>query len=213
MPERDWDQRYHDNDLPWDTGRPDPHLTAFVTERALTPRRTLEVGCGTGTNALWLAEHGFDVLGVDVSPRAIELANAKLETCDPAIAERCRFATLDFLVGELPSQPFAVVYDRGCFHVFDAPDDRARFAERVATCLGPEGLWLSLIGSTEGPARDHGPPRRSIRDLAEAIEPVLEFVELRSLEFPAKLPSPAAAWLCLFRRRKVPAQPSTERPM
>jgi hypothetical protein len=75
--------------------------------------------------------------------------------------------------------------------------------------LAPGGLWLSLIGSTEGTPRDTGPPRRSARDLVSAIEPVLEMVELRSIHFDLHLEMPPAAWLCLSRVRAVPAQPST----
>ncbi|HLU66750.1 MAG TPA: hypothetical protein VKZ63_10765, partial [Kofleriaceae bacterium] len=107
--------------------------------------------------------------------------------------------------------PFDLVFDRGCFHVFDEPADRQRFAEKVAACLGPDGMWLSLIGSTEGPPRDHGPPRRSARDIASAVEPSLAIVELRAIEFDLNLPIQADAWLLLARRRAVPAQPSTRR--
>ena len=71
--------------------------------------------------------------------------------------------------------------------MFDEPDERQRFAAHVAAALGPGGLWLSLIGSTEGPARDVGPPRRSAREVTLAIEPALEIVELRSAEFRGQL--------------------------
>jgi SAM-dependent methyltransferase len=164
--------------------------------------RALEVGCGTGTNTLWLAAHGFEALGVDVSPLAIDRARAKMG--DGA----SRFEVLDFLQ-DPPEGPFDFVFDRGCFHVFDAPEVRARFAALVASVLTPGGLWLSLIGSTEGAPRDTGPPRRSVRDIASAVEPVLEIVQLRSIQFDLDLEMPPAAWLCLSRVRAVPAQPST----
>ncbi|KIG14903.1 hypothetical protein DB30_06205 [Enhygromyxa salina] len=76
----------------------------------------------------------------------------------------------------------------------------------MADSLGPGGEWLSLVGSTEGPAREQGPPRRSARDLVEAVEPVLELIELRSSEFDGSV---AKAWQLLARVREVPAQPST----
>ena len=56
--------------LSWDTGQPEPLLVEFVTSGGISPARTLEIGAGIGTNAIWLAERGFDVLGVDVSPLA-----------------------------------------------------------------------------------------------------------------------------------------------
>jgi hypothetical protein len=109
----------------------------------------------------------------------------------------CRFAALDFLAAS-PEGPFSFVFDRGCFHVFDEPEERARFAAQVAAVLAPGGLWLSLIGSTEGPSREIGPPRRSAREVALAIEPALEIVELRAAEFRDR---GAKAWFCLARRR------------
>jgi hypothetical protein len=60
-------------------------------------------------------------------------------------------------------------------------------------------LWLSLIGSTEGPPREFGPPRRSAREIVLAVE-------LRSAEFRGH---DVKAWFCLSRRRTIPAQPST----
>ena len=205
MPEQDWDARYRTDDIPWDTGEPDPHLVAWLDAGSVTSGRVLDVGCGTGTNALFLAARGFEVLGVDISARAIALADQKRASTEGAV----RFLELDFLRDEVPGGPFDFVFDRGVFHVFDAAADRARFAERVAALLAPKGRWLSLSGSTEGPPRDHGPPRRTARDLSNAIEPVLEIVALRATRFPANLPSPAMAWLLEARARAVPAQPST----
>ncbi len=202
MPHPSWNESYASGQLPWDTGQPEPLLVEFVTSGGVAPSLTLEIGVGTGTNAIWLAERGFDVLGVDVSPLAIERAHAKMEER----VLRCRFATLDFLAAPPPDGPFQFVFDRGCFHVFDEPAERQRFAAQVAAALAPGGLWLSLIGSTEGPPREVGPPRRSAREVALAIEPLLEVVELRSAEFRG---NDAKAWFCLSRQRTMPAQPST----
>jgi SAM-dependent methyltransferase len=204
MPDHDWNEHYASGQMPWDSDEPDPALVATVEAGTIPAGRALEVGCGTGTNALWLAAHGFDALGVDVSPLAIDRARAKMG--DAAIA--CRFEVLDFLK-DRPEGPFDFVFDRGCFHVFDAPEVRARFAALVAAVLTPGGLWLSLIGSTEGTPRDTGPPRRSARDIASAVEPALEIVQLRSIHFDPHLDMPPAAWLCLSRARAVLAQPST----
>jgi hypothetical protein len=93
--------------------------------------------------------------------------------------------------------------------VFDARKVRARFASLVAGVLAPGGLWLSLIGSTEGGPRDTGPPRRSARDITGAVEPALEIVELRAIHFDLSVEVPPGAWLCLSRMRALPAQPST----
>lgn len=205
MPHRDWNESYAAGDMPWDTGEPDNHLVEFMRSGTVVPGRALDIGCGTGTNVLWLARQGFAVLGIDVARLAIERAREK--AADARLD--CQFETLDFLNDGPSGDPFDFVFDRGCFHVFDEHEERALFAERVSALLAPNGRWLSLIGSTEGGERDWGPPRRTVRDVAGAIEPVLEILELRSVEFRAKLPGPAAAWFCLSRPREVPAVPST----
>jgi SAM-dependent methyltransferase len=198
MPHPSWNESYASGQLPWDTGQPEPLLVEFVTSAAVTPGSALEIGAGTGTNSIWMAERSFDVLGVDVAPLAVERAQAKME----GRALRCRFAAWNFLAAPLPGGPFQFVFDRGCFHVFDEPGEREQFAAQVAAVLEPGGLWLSLIGSTEGPPREIGPPRRSAREVTLAIEPALEIVELRSTEFRG---SNAEAWFCLSRRRTMPA--------
>jgi SAM-dependent methyltransferase len=202
MPHPSWNESYASGQLPWDTGQPEPLLVEFVASSGVKPGLTLEIGAGTGTNAIWMAERGFNVLGVDVSTLAVEKARAKME----GRPLPCRFEALDFLAGTPPGGPFQFVFDRSCFHVFDEPDERQRFAARVAATLAPGGLWLSLIGSTEGPAHEVGPPRRSAVEVILAIEPVLEVVELRSAEFHDHN---AKAWFCLSRQRMIPAQPSS----
>ncbi len=201
-----WNDRYASGDMPWDTGQPDPLLVAFVESGGIAPGRALEIGAGTGTNAIWLAQHGFDVVGVDLSPLAVEKARAKL----PGSSLRCRFAVNDFLAAAPPGGPFDFVFDRAVLHVFDEHEDRCRFAARVAAVLTDGGLWLSLSGSTEGPARDTGPPRRTAREIIGAIEPELELVELRAAEFSSQTET-VKGWRCLSRRRAMPAQPSTRR--
>jgi SAM-dependent methyltransferase len=200
-----WNDNYARGFVPWDTGLPDPMLIELVNSGSLPTGRALDVGCGTGTNAIWLAQHGYDALGVDLAPLAIEQAVAKL----PA-GVACRFATLDFLAAAPAGGPFDLVFDRGCFHTFDADSERDAFAARVASVLAPGGAWVSLIGSTEGPPRDMGPPRRTARDVLAAVEPHLELVSLRSAEF-RDTPVPAMAWICVARRRAVPAQPASRR--
>lgn len=207
MGQPDWDARYCSGDTPWDTGLPDTYLVDFVRSGQIDRGHALEVGCGTGTNSLWLCRNGYTVLGIDVSARALKQARSKVG----AEGGKTRFMRLDFLEDSIGGGPFNLVFDRGCFHLFDRQTDRETFARRVASLLDREGRWLSLIGSTEGSARDYGPPRRSARDVMDAIEPVLEILELRSISFRENLPAPVAAWLCLSRPRAMAAQSSTHR--
>ncbi|MBZ0205327.1 MAG: class I SAM-dependent methyltransferase [Flavobacteriales bacterium] len=208
MPQRDWNESYSSGEVPWDTGKPDALLVDTVRNGTVTPGRVLEVGCGTGTNAIWLASQGFTVLGIDVAPLAIEKARKKAT----AVGVDCRFEVMDLLKDHgIPGGPYDFVFDRGCFHIFDSAEERTRFAQRVEAQLKPGGQWLSLIGSTEGPERESGPPRRSARDVTNAVEPAMEILELHSAVFHADIPEAAAAWFCLSRKRHIPAVPSTRR--
>ena len=64
----DFDERYRKGDLPWDTGRQDKNLELVIKEQTITPCHTLEFGAGTGTDAIWLAQKGFKVTALDISP-------------------------------------------------------------------------------------------------------------------------------------------------
>lgn len=202
-----WNERYQAGELPWDTGRPDPHLVAAFADGTLPPGRALEIGCGTGTNAVWLAAQGCAVTAIDVSEAAIERARARAAAAGVDID----FRVVDLLAEPIPGAPFDLVFDRGCFHVFDRPEDQATFARKVAGVLAPDGRWLSLIGSTEGAPRDMGPPRRSARDIATAIEPHLAITELSLGLMDTTNQGSAPAWRCLAAARAIPAQPSTRR--
>ena len=199
MPEQtNWDERYQTGDLPWDSGVPSEHLVATVNAHAIRACPALVIGCGTGTNAIWLAENGFEVTAVDVSPVAVEQAEAKIA----AAGVSCKCQVLDILSGDLPGAAYGFAFDRGCFHSFGESAERARYADVVRRSLREDGLWLSLIGSTDGPPREMGPPRRSLRDIAEAVEPCFEVLDLRTDHFHGKLPDPPRNWVCLMRKRE-----------
>lgn len=198
----DWDENYITGETPWDSGVPEPVLVQAVADSMLPSGRVLEIGCGTGTNARYLAEQGFEVVAVDVSPTAIEQARAKNSLTG------ITYAVLDVLEGPLPDGPFDAVVDRGCYHVFGRIEQQETFVTKVSGALREGGCWLSLIGSTEGAPRDHGPPRRSAANVIDVVEPHLQLVMLRECAFADSKGSPMA-WLCLFRKRTQPAQPAT----
>ena len=200
----DWEQLYRDEFTPWDTGRPESHLIETVTELPVSPCRALDVGCGTGANAIWLAEQGFEVIGIDLSATAIDLAREK-----PG-AYRCEFVQMDFLTVSMDRADFRFVFDMGCFHTFHDHDSRERFARTVAASLEAEGLWLSICGSCDGP--ELGPPRRSALEITRAVEDYFEILslkatcldelsaaELEALELPPG--TRPRAWACLMRKR------------
>src|SRR5690349_11870900 len=109
----DWNASYANSNTPWDSGVPSQYLEGFITEGRVKPCRALELGCGTGTNAVYLAQQGFDVTAVDLSPIALERAREK--------AARAK-VKVNFVEGDVTALPdlggtFPFVFDRGTYHV------------------------------------------------------------------------------------------------
>src|SRR5947207_14070709 len=68
---------------PWDSGVPPPELKDLVEgPNRKTPGKALDLGCGTGTNAIYMTQHGWDVTAIDFVPRAIETARAKAQAAN-----------------------------------------------------------------------------------------------------------------------------------
>ena len=143
---------------PWDIGRPQPEVVRLADDGEMVGS-VLDVGCGTGENALELARRGLDVLGVDAAPTAIRRARDKAE----ARGSQARFEVADALELSSLGREFDSVLDCGLFHVFD-DDDRRRYVAslRDAIRAGAGSLcWCSATSSPPtGAARD-GSPRRS----------------------------------------------------
>jgi 2-polyprenyl-3-methyl-5-hydroxy-6-metoxy-1,4-benzoquinol methylase len=73
MDTRGWDERYRSSQRPAEDLEAAPNPLLIETAQRLTPGKALDLACGTGRNALWLAEHGWSVTAVDGSPAAIEI--------------------------------------------------------------------------------------------------------------------------------------------
>jgi SAM-dependent methyltransferase len=123
----------------WDTGITPPELRAFVENGRTPPGRALDLGCGTGTNVVYLARHGWDAVGVDFVPAAI--GRAKRRAREAGVADRARFLVAD--VTRLPDlgPPFDLALDMGCLHSLPA-DRRVEYARGLAARLRPGAAYL-----------------------------------------------------------------------
>jgi len=200
----DWEQLYRDDFTPWDTGRPDSHLIQTVTEMPVSPCRVLDVGCGTGESAIWLAQQGFKVTAIDISEIALNLSRKK-----PG-SEKCEFIQMDFLKASMPETNYGFIFDMGCFHTFHDDELRNQFAQKVSISLLEKGLWLSISGNCDGP--EMGPPRLSAQEITVSVESHFEILYLKATELDELSKSeletlglPAGtcprAWACLMRKR------------
>jgi SAM-dependent methyltransferase len=158
-----WDASYRDGPAPWDIGRPQPALEELAAHGGLISP-ILDVGCGTGENALHFAARGHDVLGIDVAPTAIRAACLKARSRGvPA-----RFAVADALQLRRLTTQFRTVVDCGLFHTFDAEEQR-QYASSLAAATAPGGSLYVLCFSDAGTIQ--GPHPVSQRDLRTAFRP------------------------------------------
>ncbi|MBM4378925.1 MAG: class I SAM-dependent methyltransferase [Deltaproteobacteria bacterium] len=149
----DFDEVYARGAPPWDTGRPQEQVVSLFDEGEFNGR-LLDVGCGTGENALYLSQKGYDVTGVDGSAVALERARAKAERRGLPVS----FVQGDALrLPELSLGIFDTVLDCGLFHVFTNAE-RLRYLRALETVLLPGGRVHVLCFSDI--ERDWGGPRR-----------------------------------------------------
>jgi SAM-dependent methyltransferase len=158
-----WDAAYAESTPPpWDVGQPQP---AFVrlAEQGLLTGQVLDVGCGTGEQALLVASSGADVLGVDVSPLALEQARGKAA----ARGIKVRFEVADALSLADLGLSFDTIIDSGLFHIFD-DESRTRYVASLASVLRPGGRLYLMCFSDRQPGT-FGPRRISQDELRAAF--------------------------------------------
>ncbi|MEV3964279.1 class I SAM-dependent methyltransferase [Nocardia sp. NPDC050193] len=158
-----WDASYHDGPAPWDTGRPQPAVVRVTAEGGFTGS-VLDAGCGTGENALHIAESGVPVLGVDVAETA--LAAAREKAADRGI--EAEFVAADALEPSGIDRRFDTVLDCGLFHTFDT-EERRPYVASLASLTAPGATLYLLCFSDEGP--DLGPHPVSLEELNAAFTP------------------------------------------
>lgn len=200
-----WNQRYIDANTPWDSGIPSEELQRFVKSGIVKPGRALEIGCGTGTNAIFLAQNGFDVTGVDLSDAALQQARDKAAAAGTSI----KFVEADVTKLALDEQPFPFVFDRGTYHIV-RHNDLKGFQSVLSKFVAPGGYFLVLAGNANdnGPP-EQGPPRVSASDLCHELEcdsfdlVNLEEAHFHGIRVGGEELTPLS-WKALFRRRSSP---------
>jgi len=175
-----WEDAY-ETVPPWDVGRPQPTFVELVRARELNKGRVLDVGCGTGENALYLAENGFSVIGVDLSSRAIAAARAKTAK---------RRLNVDFRAGNALSLDFKDslfdnVIDSGLFHTF-TDNDRPVYAGEMARVLAPRGRYFMLCFSEKEPTGWGGPRRVTKEEIEATFSSLFKINYIRDASFATR---------------------------
>lgn len=151
-------ERYLAGDVPWDHELPPPEVVATVD--GLAPGRALDLGCGYGRTAIYLAGRGWRVDGVDFIPEAV--AGARERAATAGVGDRCAFheapvTDLGFLDGR-----YDLAVDVGCLHSLAEAGLRA-YHRHLVRLLGPEGLFL-LFAHLQEAGEDAADGRRWLEE-------------------------------------------------
>lgn len=162
----DWYARADYRRMPWFSPRPSPWLVAAVRDRSIARGvSVLDVGCGTGSNTLWLQRRGFRSVGVDVSRTAIAVATRRARTAGLAATFRvANAADLPFRSGA-----FGAALDTGCFHSLPLRL-RPRYAGEIARVLRPGAPFLLTWIPREVRASVGPPHRPALAEVASVFE-------------------------------------------
>lgn len=150
--------------VPWDTKAPKENVVAWQ-EQALISGDVLDIGCGLGDNAIFLARHGHRVTALDISPTA--LITAERRAADAGVHVTFAVADAAELTGY--QQAFDTIVDSGMFHCLDDPA-KASYAAAAYRAARPGARLLMACFSPDNPD-----PRRQQRGVAEStLREILE---------------------------------------
>lgn len=169
-----WEELYQEQEvesMPWFNPNLDPDIEKSLTKLNVTTGNVLDIGTGPGTQAIILAERGFQVTATDLSQTAIKKAAAKVQGRGLNI----NWQQDDILNSKLPGE-FDLIIDRGCFHVFP-PESRQTYVNVVSSLLKSPGyLLLKCFSHLE--TREGGPYRFTPEEIGEIFSSKLQIVSL-----------------------------------
>jgi len=150
----DWDSDYESGNFKhWEPIPPSPEISALVASGSIKKdAEILDVGCGGGLDAIFLAQIGFSVAGIDVSRKALEIARDRSKKAGVRV-DWLRGSTLDL---PIESEALDWVTDRGLFHLIE-DSERPKYSSEVFRVLKPNGHLLIRGASEESSAERFNP--------------------------------------------------------
>jgi len=199
-----FDDAYKSNTAPWVIGEPQPAIVELERSGQIHSK-VLDVGCGTGEHTILLTRLGYDVLGIDAAPTAIEqaIANAAEKGVD------ARFEVADVM--KLGGEPLhSTIVDSALFHIFDDAD-RARYVRALHAACRPGAsahvLALSDRGRGFGPEVSESAIREAFVDgwVLESLDQttyrgVVQEPHVEAIGLPVGTVVDEPAWLARARR-------------
>ncbi len=143
-PEGFWQARYAEATATGRVWSEEPNPTLVAEAGALPPGAALDVGCGEGADAVWLAAHGWRVTAADVAPAALERGAAAARPAGEEVAERIEWVRHDLRTWEPPAEAFDLVT---AHFVHVTHEERPGMLERWASAVAPGGTLLVVAHS------------------------------------------------------------------
>jgi len=193
--------------IPWNNETPPEQFIDLVETGKVQPCRAIDLGCGAGNYAIYLAAHGFEVTGVDSSPAAITIAEGNARKHNV----RCRFIIAD-LLGDLHEIPghFDFAFDwEFLHHIF--PEDREKYVQNVSKIL-TSGAWYLSVSFAETDPHFGGTGKfrttpigttlyfSSESELRELFSPVFIIHDLKTIEVGGRFGIHRAVYVLSQRR-------------
>ena len=194
---RGFEDVYHSQrpeQLPWFWRDLDPDFVSTLQQLGLTQGSVVDLGGGSGTQAIAMAKLGFTATSTDFSAAALEGGREFARQANVQVN-----FLLDDVTNSRLTTKFDLVFDRGCYHII-APARRADYLRTVLRCLAPGGWFLLKCFSSDEPARP-GPFRFSESEIRDFFGTSLDIVELRKTEFPGAREIFPKALFALMRHR------------
>ncbi len=189
-----FESAYRNGVPPWDIGRPQPAIVRLAG-RGLIAGDVIDVGCGTGENALYLASRGLAVVGVDAAPTAIAQAQDKARLRGSSAT----FVVADALALEGLGRTFECAIDCGLFHTF-SDAERVRFERSLFQILRVGARYVLLCFNEREPG-EWGPRRVTQAEIRATFATGWTTDSIVAERFAAHLPGDGAqAWLALLTR-------------
>jgi SAM-dependent methyltransferase len=191
--------RAYEGTPPWEIGHAQPEFVRLEAEGEIRGR-VLDVGCGTGENALYYASRGHETWGIDFAPNAIRRAREKAAGRSKPV----RFEVASALELSSFGETFETVTDCGIFHTF-LDEHRPVYAASVRSALRPRGRFFVLCFSEHEPTDWGGPRRVTQEEIRNTFAVGWKVRWIREARFETIHPEVGgAAWLAALERDSTP---------
>lgn len=174
-----WEGHYRQSStcgIPWGEDRPSAQLVELVESSSGNRGLALDMGTGSGDNAIYLAQHGFGCSGLDISETAVRRARDKAAR----VGVFCEFTVADATRLPYADNTFALVFDRGCFHSISL-QQRGGFVNGVHRVLKPRGKYLLICFGIRSHRRFDSPLLLSSEDIRGLFAPFFKINRIEEI--------------------------------